>query len=124
MGEFVVLSFFSELEAKLTASSSLLPVAAALSATAPTKIQPFLDEVFHNINSIFPKRTLLSFITLEPSSFVRLTRSPPPPFSDSRMVYRLQERQLESHPVIHSISDILIDSLFDLLVDYERYLKQ
>lgn len=40
------------------------------------------------------------------------------------MVFRLQERQLESHPVIHSISDILIDSLFDLLVDYERYLKQ
>lgn len=46
-----------------------------------------------------------------------------PPISDSRMVFRLQERQLESHPVIQSISDILIDSLFDLLVAYERYLK-
>lgn len=40
------------------------------------------------------------------------------------MVYRLQERQLETHPVVHSIADVLIDSLLDLLGPYEVYLKQ
>lgn len=61
-------------------------------------MRSFLDEVFHNMSAIFPKH--------------------------SRMVYRLQERQIALHPIVSSVSDILIDALFDLLQDYERYLKQ
>ncbi|CED84061.1 RhoGEF GTPase [Phaffia rhodozyma] len=63
----------------------------------PEKVPTFIADIFHNINSIFPKH--------------------------SKMVYHLQERQLESHPVVQSISDILIINLFDLLGDYEKYLK-
>jgi hypothetical protein len=39
------------------------------------------------------------------------------------MVYRLQERQLESHPIVRSLTDILIDGLFGLLPLYEVFLK-
>lgn len=39
------------------------------------------------------------------------------------MVYRLQERQLDSHPLVRSLTDILLDGLVTLLGLYEAYLK-
>ena len=60
--------------------------------------QAFIRETFFNLAEIFPRH--------------------------SRMVYRLQERQIESHPVVSTIADVLIDSLIDLLGPYELYLKQ
>ena len=58
----------------------------------------FIHETFFNLAAIFP--------------------------GHSQMVYRLQERQLESHPVVDAIADILIEALIELLQPYELYLKQ
>lgn len=89
-----------------------------------------MQDTFFNIDSIFPKRALFSapaysFVvgrTAEVADARVLSLSLWQ--TDSKMVFRLQERQLETHPVVNSIADILIDSLIELLGPYELYLKQ
>lgn len=76
-----------------------------LSSCPPTILGPtaadrqgFIHETFFNLAAIFPRH--------------------------SRMVFRLQERQIEGHPVVDNIADVLIEALIDLLGPYEQYLKQ
>lgn len=87
-----------------------------------------MQDTFFNIDSIFPKRASFSapaysFVVGRPAEMAD-ARVLSLWHADSKMVFRLQERQLETHPVVDSIADILIDSLIELLGPYELYLKQ